>query len=741
MPFTAALLFATLVALARAGGPGETRDVRFEVTDLSGAGASDLPVTLSALLAPGVFHDDDVTVVVRDGPGGGPAVVPAQVDVLSHHGDGSLQHALVTLRLGFKPHATHEVYLVPSPQNAVAGAFEAGGPDATVLVELADKAGAHWTAQLAPPPLDAPVAEARDAELRSGPVFGPLAQETARRARLKSGTGELGNVEVRVRWRRWSGVAATRVDVSVENCAPTDSHGAPGAPASNAKPDDVEFAELMVMAGETVLADLKEGVLFDRSRMIVRGTVGAAPPRLRIREDPTYLVRHGWLPPFDFRRPLDQKTVDERVKKIVASDTTGSLSPSKFPLGVPFDSGPICKYMPSTGDRGDIGPLPEWAVLALNSRSTLAEDALLAADGCGAAAFPIHVRDAAGNMGVDFEAGKALEARKNRIKPPLTHDRAHAPLLGYASFLLTGDVWAQEELAAEAAYCFHDWPHDGRFRYPGTRVFAWSLRTTMLAAKVLPDSDPVKKYLGERLRANLQEVRAITQSPHPLHLWDNGGWEASARKSWVCATQASPWQLAWVAATADWTARLHESDGGTASADARAISDWVARYFTRAYSDVGTTFIAPDGTDVTWSSGHYCLAYSFPAASYQAERTATEWRMKEGSVRPFDSFAEALWYLRVNLDHAFDPGKFPELPAGPDGVATRPAEEWRPNSAYTPPPLPTPSWVVYSLHWLSAVLEAGGTKEGHAVWAAVHPCIEAQIKQPGLRMAPELWKR
>ena len=30
------------------------------------------------------------------------------------------------------------------------------------------------------------------------------------------------------------------------------------------------------------------------------------------------------------------------------------------------------------------------------------------------------------------------------------------------------------------------------------------------------------------------------------------GWEASGRKSWVCATQASPWQLAWVAAVADW---------------------------------------------------------------------------------------------------------------------------------------------------------------------------------------------
>ena len=48
MTFAAALLLATL-ARAPAGGAGETRDVRFEVNELSGAGASDLPVTLSAL--------------------------------------------------------------------------------------------------------------------------------------------------------------------------------------------------------------------------------------------------------------------------------------------------------------------------------------------------------------------------------------------------------------------------------------------------------------------------------------------------------------------------------------------------------------------------------------------------------------------------------------------------------------------------------------------------------------------
>jgi hypothetical protein len=45
------------------------------------------------------------------------------------------------------------------------------------------------------------------------------------------------------------------------------------------------------------------------------------------------------------------------------------------------------------------------------------------------------------------------------------------------------------------------------------------------------------------------------------------------------------------------------------------------------------------------------------------------------------------------------------------------------------------------MHWLATVLEAEGTKEGHAVYVACRPAIEAQVPLPGLRMAPELWKR
>lgn len=738
VPLQAGVLLAALVA---ADGP----EVRFEVRELSGSGASGLPVTLSALFPPGLFHDDDVSAVVAEGPDGAPAVVPTQVDRLSHHADGSLQHALVTLRVDVKPHATQSLYLVPSPQTEAAEPFADAAPAVPVLVELVDARGDHWTASLAPPPVNQRAGE----DERDGPLFGPLAQEIERRVRLKSPAGELQNVEVRVRWRRLSGIAATRVEVAVENCP------APLAGGAGPAPDDLEFGELAIFAGDVPLADVKKGVLFDGSRLVVRGFAGAAPPRLMIREDAAALARAGFLPPFDFTKPLSEAQANEQVRRLLKTDMNGDVDAASFPLGIPLDAGPIVRYMPSTGDRGDIGPLPNWAVLALNSRSVIAEDALLAADFCGAGAFPIHRRSAEGTMGIEFAAAAPLEKREHRIKCPLAPDRAHAPLLGYVSFLLTGDVFAQEELAAQAAYCFYDWPHDGRYRYPGSRDFAWSLRTTMLAAKVLPDANPLKRYLLERLRENLKEMRgAVLSCGQPLHTWGDGGFESSGRKTWPCATQRSPWQGAWVVAALDWTARLHSGSAAgsqpsaTAPAaadsiadDARALYDWLAQYYTRAYGCVGETWTAPDGTKVTWVNGHHALAYSFPAATYQPERVGGEWKEKPGSTKSIATFAEALWWLRVNLDRAFDPGNPPDLPRGADGVATLEPSAWRPLTGYAPPPVPAPGWIEYSMHWLATVLEAEGTPGGHAVYTAVRPCIESQVPLAGLRMNPALWKR
>lgn len=714
-----------LLACALSGGP----EVRFEVRELSGTGASALPVTLSALLEPGAFRDGEVAVVLREGPGGTPADVPAQVDVLSRHADGTLQHVLVTVPMDVKPRVTHEVFLVPSPSAPLTGGLLEGGlPAPPVVVELVDRRGARFTLLLDAPPVDV-----RPAGRACGPLFGPLAQEVEAGGVLRSGEGMLRNVEVRARWRRLAGVPGARVEVAVENGPPPR---ATGGDEGDGAPDDVEFERLAIFAGDTPLCDLGPGVIHDRTRFVVRRFSGAQPPRLMVRQDLAALVRGGWLPPYDAARPISDATATELARRIVDSDMNGDVRPIDFPLGVPLDPGPIARYMPATGDRGDIGPVPAWAVIALQSRSVLAEDVLLAADVNGAASFPIHVRDADGTMGLQYGPAAPLVKRSTRLKCPRVPDRAHAPLLGYVTFLLTGDRAAEEEFAAQAAYCFYDWPHDGRYRYPGSRDFAWSLRTTMLAAKTLPDDHPLKPYFRERVEQNLAGLRAnVTASQAPLHTWGSGGFESSGRKTWPCATQWSPWQAAWVAASLWWTDRL------LGNADARALFEWQARYFTRAYGSVGENYLAPDGSRVTWSSGHHALSYSFPVATYTAVVVQGDWRSLPDSRRMIGSFAEALWWLRVNLDHEFDPGKPPPLPPGPDGVPTRAAGEWRPQGGWSPPRPPADSWIVYAMQWLGPLLGGDGIEGGREVWEAVKPAIDRQIPLPGLRMSPEFARR
>ncbi len=695
-------------------------EVRFEVSDRSGRGAKALPVTLSALLAPGRFHDGELCVVVRDGSADGkPAVVAAQVDLLSRHRDGSLQHALVTLPLDLAPNATREVWLVPSPAPPRQEPFLERGPAPPVAVELLARDGARFTAIV-----EAPAPERANAR---GPVDGPLARELEQVATLRSPEGELPRLSVRVRWRQLAGIEGARVEVVLENTA----LGGSGAPP----PDDVEFARLVVIAGDEVLADLRDGIVWDRTRFAVRRHVGGEPPNVRVREDLAYLTLHGWIPPYDARHPLAPARADELARRLIDGDQNGSLDAKRYEVGIPLDPGPIARYMPSTGDRGDIGPIPSWGALALNSKSVVADDLLRAADWNGAASFPIHVRGRDGTMGVEFGAAKALEKRATKRKCPQTADRSHSPLLGALSFLLTGERFAEEEFAALAAYCFYDWPHDGRYRYPGSRDFAWSLRTTMLAAQLLPDAHPLKGYFRKRVTDNLAELRAtIEQSPAPLHTWGSGGFQSSGRKTWVCATFWSPWQATWVATSCWWTDRL------LGNADARFLWEWQAEYFARAYASVGETWRAPDGTTVRWENGATALSYSFPVSTFVPTLERGEWKQVADSRRFIGSFAECAWWLRVNLDHQFDPGKQPSLPNGVDGSAGLGPETWRPRGGFTPPPVPAASWITYAMHWFAAVAVADELPGAAAIDAQVRPVIEAEIDEPGLRMVPAALK-
>src|SRR5690606_28917351 len=129
----------------------------------------------------------------------------------------------------------------------------------------------------------------------------------------------------------------------------------------------------------------------------------------------------------------------------------------------PLSHAMITRYMPSSGGRMDIGPLPTWAAVDLLAGDATTRRALLAnADAAGAA--PWHIREKA--------TGKALTIDKypnlwldSRGKDPAplpqsfheesygwTLDDAHQPSLTYLPYLITGLQYYRDELTQQAAY-------------------------------------------------------------------------------------------------------------------------------------------------------------------------------------------------------------------------------------------------------------------------------------------------
>jgi len=57
---------------------------------------------------------------------------------------------------------------------------------------------------------------------------------------------------------------------------------------------------------------------------------------------------------------------------------------------------------------------------------------------------------------------------------------------------------------------------------------------------------------------------------------------------------------------------------------------------TRPRPQAETILTAPDGTPVTWKSGHHAIAYSFPIATYVPTIVDGEWKPKSDSRRMID---------------------------------------------------------------------------------------------------------
>src|SRR5262249_25372273 len=149
--------------------------------------------------------------------------------------------------------------------------------------------------------------------------------------------------------------------------------------------------------------------------------------------------------------------------------------------------------------------------------------------------WPVHLREPEAGNYKGLGAGRlvSIDERPNywldqggrgdpRHKPVgditargwLVPDNAHIPSIAYVPYLVTGDRYYADEMAFWANFSllrtFQDSHYNARggskgYLHPNeTRGIAWCLRNLADAAAYLPDDEPVKPYLAQKVINNLE---------------------------------------------------------------------------------------------------------------------------------------------------------------------------------------------------------------------------------------------
>ena len=251
----------------------------------------------------------------------------------------------------------------------------------------------------------------------------------------------------------------------------------------------------------------------------------------------------------------------------------------------------IMAGMSTTGGRPDIGPLPGWTASALISGDPRMYQIMLDhADRAGM--WNVHWRDSllagattatadifsidqhpnlsltnssyapdsyVGSIHTNW-AGDSLPAPSLTFSTPAGWqvDDAHTPSLTYLPYIVTGDRYYLDEL-----YFWAGWHHirypvsyreysKGIFGINNTREMAWNLRTAGHAAWIAPDAHWQKAYFTNKLENNFTWYRANVLTNNSLGYWTGGSGYAKYELPYstgAIAEVLSPWQHQFMAYT------------------------------------------------------------------------------------------------------------------------------------------------------------------------------------------------
>jgi hypothetical protein len=252
----------------------------------------------------------------------------------------------------------------------------------------------------------------------------------------------------------------------------------------------------------------------------------------------------------------------------------------------PMDSGIVTAYMPTTGGRLDIAPLPEWQAMYLLTMDPRAYEMTLQSGDLGAS-FPSHFRNERNGRPVtpeDYpnmstvddlfgEPGQPQRPDTGGFHNPLVPDPAHEPALDFLPYLITGDRFYLEELQFWTMWnALYSGPQyrgygAGLIHAGQIRGQAWSLRTLAQAEYITPDTDALKPVLRRELRANIDWYNANytnNRSTNKLGMIERA-------EDYDGGRSAAPWQDDYFT----WSVGYVQ---GLGDVDARALLRWKAKF-------------------------------------------------------------------------------------------------------------------------------------------------------------------
>lgn len=240
--------------------------------------------------------------------------------------------------------------------------------------------------------------------------------------------------------------------------------------------------------------------------------------------------------------------------------------------------------MGTTGGRPDLGPSPIWYVMHLLAQDPRTKEVMLAqAD--AAVCYAIHYRDETnGNQILNIENYPTISTRlyTSGASPlpswrgpnstetyiaPTSPDYEHQADFAYLPYVLTGELFYLDELMFWAAYCLHgrvpSYRDNALGRVVGqstVRAQAWSLRTIACAARILPETHPMKGPFTRSANHNFAWMANYYNASNPNTS------PLGAPPTGADAHSVAPWQADFMATTLSLAADNGSADAASALA-------------------------------------------------------------------------------------------------------------------------------------------------------------------------------